>query len=437
VALLFALLGLLASGCAVLPYAKVENALLAGNVDGARSALASGEKEYGKKSRLLYLFDKTSLSHYASDWETSNQALEEANTLIDELYTTSISSEAASFLVNDMSLPYVGENFERVMLHVLGMLNYAALGQKDNALVEARRADERLKEYAAKVGEGKVGYREDALARYVSAVLYEGGSKQDLWDAYLDYKKADEAYDLYAQLYSTAKPTRLKADLQRFAEGLGEREDLEKWRQRDGVLPFVPLSQTRRDQAELVVLLYDGLAPFKVSKSLNLPVTLADGTAQYFTMALPAFIVRAPSVPQAQLLVGGESIPFELFQDINSIAVRDLQDRLALITVKATARALTKFQAARAVQAQAREAGGAMEVLAFLGTNLYTLASEQADVRSWRTLPGRIWIARSTLDPGKQAVKLKVDRDSKEELLDLGTVKLKAGQKRFVLKALY
>ena len=28
-----------------------------------------------------------------------------------------------SFLVNDMSLPYRGDHYERVMLHVLGMLN--------------------------------------------------------------------------------------------------------------------------------------------------------------------------------------------------------------------------------------------------------------------------------------------------------------------------
>jgi hypothetical protein len=431
-------LSLFSAGCATLPYAKVESALVGGDLPAARAALAKGEKDYGQPARLLYLFDRTSLAHYDGDWTGSNEALEEADRLIDELYTKSLSAEAKSFLINDMSLPYTSENFERVMLHVLGMLNYASLGQRDSALVEARRADERLKQYAATVGEDKVGYREDALARYVSAVLYEGGTKQDLWDAYLDYKKADEAFDLYAKLYATPKPARLKADLQRFAEGLGEKEDLEKWRQRDGAQAYVPLAQTRRDQAEVVALLYDGLAPVKVSKSMHLPVNLEDGTAQYFSLALPDFVVRGGAVPEAELVVSGKGkAKFELFQDINSIAVRDLQDRSALIMVKATARALAKFQAARAVQNKAREAGGGAEILAFLGTNIYNIVSEQADIRSWRTLPGRIWVARLAVPPGPQTGHILVQRGGQSLDLDLGTLDLKAGEKRFVLKALY
>ena len=136
---------LLSAGCATLPYAKMEGALRRGDYDQARAALSAAKKDYGSKAHLLYLFDQVSLAHYASDWTTSNQYLEKADHLIDELYTKSLSAEAASFLLNDMSLPYQGENFERVLLHVLGMVNYAGLGERDEALVEARRADERLK----------------------------------------------------------------------------------------------------------------------------------------------------------------------------------------------------------------------------------------------------------------------------------------------------
>jgi hypothetical protein len=292
--------------------------------------LAKGEKDYGQPARLLYLFDRTSLAHYDGDWTGSNEALEEADRLIDELYTKSLSSEASSFFVNDMSLPYRGDNYERVMLHVLGMLNYAALGARDDAMVEARQADAQLKAYAQEVGQDKVGYREDALARYLAAVLYERGSRQELWDAYLDYKKADEAFDLYAKLYGTPKPQRLKVDLQRLAQGLGEQEDLLKWQARDGAQAFTPLSETRRDRAELIVLLYDGLAPAKLSESIHVPVNLDDGTAQYFSLALPKAVVDNSPLPQALLSVAGQkAVPFELFQDISAIAVRDLQDKSA------------------------------------------------------------------------------------------------------------
>lgn len=432
------LLGLLATAaCATLPYLKVEGALLGGQLEPARQALAAAERDYGRPARLLYHFDQASLAHYAGDWEASNAAVERAHRLIEELYTKSLSAEAAGFLFNDMSRPYVGENFERVMVHVLGMLNYAALGQRDSALVEARRVDARLKQYAAAVGPDKVAYKEDALARYVAAFLYEGGTRQELWDAYIDYKKADEAFDLYGKLYATPKPKRLKADLQRLAEGLGEPQDLERWRARDGAQDFTPLRSTRSERAELLVLLYDGLAPVKVSRSLNVPVHLDDGTQQYFRIALPEFVVRPEPVPRARLQAGGGEAVFELFADINSIAVRDLQDRSGLILARATARALAKFQAARAVQKQAREAGPGAELLAFLGTNIFTLASEQADIRSWRTLPGRVWLARLDLPPGRHAVKVDVDQGGRFRHLDLGAQELGPGSKKVVVGALF
>jgi hypothetical protein len=436
---LIAALAVLLPGCASLPYEQVEGAMRQGQYSQAADTVKGAEKEYGDKARLLYLMDRAMTLHLAGDFAASNEAVARGARLIDALYTKSLSSEAASFLVNDMSLPYRGDNYERVMLHVLGMLNYAALGDKDGALVEARQADELLQAYAKEVGEDKVGYREDALARYVSGALYESGSRQDLWDAYLDYKKTDEAFDLYAKLYGTPKPQRLKADLQRLADGLDEADDLKQWRARDGQLAYTPLSQTRGDRAELLVLVYQGLAPAKVSTSLSLPVALEDGTQQFFKIALPKAVVQDLPPLRAQLNVSGAApAAFELFQDVNAIAVRDLQDKSAALTLKATARALAKFQAAREVQKQARQAGGGgAELLAFVGTNLFTLLSEQADIRSWRTLPGRIWLARADLSPGKQHASILVDEGGASRQVDLGDLDLKPGQKLFVQRSFY
>src|SRR5439155_777171 len=109
-------------------------------------------------------------------------------------------------------------------------------------------------------------------------------------------------------------------------------------------LAYTPFSETRKDRAGLVVLLYQGLAPTKVSTSLTQPIVLMDGTQQYFRMDLPKAEVMEPPDPQASLAASsGATAPFELFQDINAIAVRDLQDKAAALIVKATARALIKF----------------------------------------------------------------------------------------------
>lgn len=428
---LTALAALFACGCAELPYRPVEGALRRGDTAGARAALEAGSKAYGSPARLLLLMDEAALDHYAGDAQASARAVDDADKLIDQLYTISLGSEALGMLTNNMNTPYTGENFERVLLHVVGMLDYASLGERDEALVEARRADDRLKQYAKSVGADKVGYREDALARYLSAVLYEGGDAQDRQDAYLDYKKADEAFDLYAQLYATGKPRRLMADLQRMAAALGEDEDLARFRQRDGVVEApAPIP----GGAELLVLLYDGLAPVKVSRQLNLPAALDDGTVQYFSLALPEFVVRAPGLPRARLVAGGRSADFELFEDVNSIAVRDLRDRMGLVMLKETARAVLKFQAARAIQKKAAEAGEGAQLFAALATNIYGVISSQADIRSWRTLPGRIWLARLAVPSGAVHPYLLLERDGERRDLDLGAQTLRPGEQRFLVQ---
>jgi len=102
-------------------------------------------------------------------------------------------------------------------------------------------------------------------------------------------------------------------------------------------------------------------------------------------------------------------VPLELFQDIERIAIQDLNDRVGLIRLKAIARATAKFQAARLLQMKAKEQGGeGAQLLAILGTNLYGLFSEQSDTRSWRTLPARVYLTRLSLAPGKHSLRLQV-----------------------------
>jgi hypothetical protein len=422
------------AGCASAPrYEALEANLNAGRYEAAAQSLKGDEKRYGANARLLYYFDCLWAEHLAGHYAQSNEFVEKANALIDELYTKSVSKEALAFLGNDMSLPYQGENFERVMLHIVGMLNYARLGDVDAALVESRRADERMKQYVAKFGKDKIVYQQDALARYLSAALYELEGGQQLSDAYLDYKKTDEAFGLYGKAYGTPYPKLLEKDLLRMADGLGESEEYSKFSKRFSGEASTPLKSLKRDKGEVIVLLYEGLAPVKISENVSLPMALRDGTRQYFSMAFPHFVARQQAYSDAWLQDDqGQTTQFELFQDITNIAIRDLKDRVGLITVKAIARATVKFQAARAIQAEAKKAGGAAELFAFLGTNIYGVVSEQADTRSWRTLPSRILLARLAMEPGKHHLKLSVGKGDHSSDILLENVDVQAGKKVFL-----
>ena len=108
-----------------------------------------------------------------------------------------------------------------------------------------------------------------------------------------------------------------------------------------------------------------------------------------------------------------------------------------MITLKAIARATAKFQAARLIQQKAKESGGAAELFAILGTNLYGIISEQADTRSWRSLPARIHLARMALPPGKHSFTLKVLHAGQEDSHEFTDVEVQEGKKQFLEWAVY
>jgi len=89
-------------------------------------------------------------------------------------------------------------------------------------------------------------------------------------------------------------------------------------------------------------------------------------------------------------------------EDITAIANQCLEDRLALVYLKSGGRALLKFLAAEAAKSKLKEKSESelVNILGSLAIDLAVSATEQADVRSWRTLPAQIQIARLELAAG-------------------------------------
>lgn len=128
----------------------------------------------------------------------------------------------------------------------------------------------------------------------------------------------------------------------------------------------------------------------------------------------------------------------ELAEDITQIALKDLDARILRITVKAMARGLAKFQAGRKLQQAANDSGNILaRILAFLTSNIYSLASERADKRSWRTLPGRIYLARVALDPGVTTLSLRMETPAGLVTRDFPNLKIEAGKKIFLRAMIY
>src|SRR5690606_8924501 len=110
-------------------------------------ALATIERHGGSKDQVLVFLERGLILHYADRWRESNEAFAAAERLADELYTKSVSEGAFSLLANDGAISYRARPYELAMVPYYKALNYAYLGLRDEAQVEARRASLQMARY--------------------------------------------------------------------------------------------------------------------------------------------------------------------------------------------------------------------------------------------------------------------------------------------------
>ena len=391
-----AALALLLVGCATHDHSllNVERRLAADQPDLALQSLERESQNWGRRDKVLYLLNRAMLLRMQGNLAGSNKAFTEAQRLIDKLYGVSVTQEIGSVIINDRTRSYVGEEFEQVLLHVYMALNFLEMNQPDAARVEALQIDLTLRQFSKKIAKKK--YTEDAFARYLSGLIYE---QQGEWsDALIEYRKAYEAYGEYRREYGIALPPSLQHDLLRLTAQLGLADEHQRYQQEFGIGEDALDAKPRDEQGQLVFVLHSGLAPVKRENAVILPVP---GSHTLVKIALPYYQSRSTPAKGARLRVADQELRLELAEDVNAIAIHDLEVKMPIIQARALARASIKGAAVGGLQRQD-------QWLAALLVQLGGLATEHADTRSWITLPRDIYIGRMFLPPGKYTVRLEL-----------------------------
>ena len=437
---LAALVLLTGCGPSVNRYLLIEQSLFGGDPQQAAAIVEQTEKEYGAKGRLLYEMDRGIVLQLAGRYQQSSAALERAEEEVERLYTRTIRSETAAFLINDTALPYEGDAYEHVMINVIKAINYAAQGQLQGALVEARRIDHRLNVLSDRVKDAS-RYRNDGFARYVCGILYEAAG--DLNNAFIAYRNAYEAYRVMSGWLKMSPPLSLRADLLRTAEALDLATEFAEYRQAFPDVAWQPLSSQER-LAQVVMISYNGRAPRKEDLFLDLPISLdaaqlvllnrgvfqspyqrdrvADSvlyglSGEVVRVALPRLVPQKTTVRVETMTLTSEtghsiSVQSEPVHNVTALAEKSLSDRMPAITVKALARAATKYAMAEGLTRGAQHAAG-RDAAPWVGLLVEVLAkgiavaSEEADKRSWQTLPDEIHVARAWVPPGQYHVSIR------------------------------
>jgi len=435
--LLLLLFGAMLFSCApkIKHYPVINQCLSNQNYEQALKVIKDNKDAYPKRNAALYYMEEGILAHFALRFKESNESFSRAEQIMDELYTRSISKQTASFLINDNTIPYRGEDFESAMVNLFMALNYVGLGLKDEALVEARKVDNKLNIINSRYPEDKKNvYKEDAFIRFLMGVLYESDGEDN--DAFISYRKAEEIYRTdYRQNYGISPPVLLIENLLSSAKAMDFIEELKEIRGQYSNVAFMAPAE-KKEMAEIYLIHYNGLGPEKVEKRWVVP--LPDG--YLVKVAYPKFkqryyqIVRGATI--LKNLTSGASYECSTFlmENIGSIAVKNLENRTGRIKAKAIARATTKYLATKAVSSKAKKEGGALAgLLVQVAGNVASAATEQADTRHWRLLPAEIRVGKITVPPGEYKGRISFVNASGAVVTsrEIERFAVKRGEKRF------
>jgi hypothetical protein len=336
------------------------------------------------------------LNHYAQEFRRSTELLQEGERAIEAAYTKSITMEIGTYILNDTTQEYAGEDYEDIYINTFNALNYYHRQDLEGAMVEIRRMNDKLRFLSTKYGiivdnmqkkaleesaanpgfaippdpaAEKNTFTDSALARYLGMLFYRGSGNYD--DARIDRDNIKIAFANAPHVYTYPEPASLDGELN------------------------IPQGKARFN-----MIGFSGFAPVKEEETLRI---LIPGP-RYINIALPVLVYRPSVVTRVAVRFdSGESFNLELLEDIEAIARETFQEKAHLAYLKSVIRGTLKGVSSSVLGGVGDEVGGnAGLVLGLLsiGTQVFAEASEKADLRISRYFPAKAYVGGITLNPG-------------------------------------
>ena len=408
-------------------YSKLETFMTKEKYVDAQALVDKSEKVYGKKNKLLYYLDLGLTLHLAKNYQQSNAAFEQAKQIYSINYTK---------ISNDNVIPYYGQPYEMAYANVFCALNYILQGQDNEAVVEARQADNLFKKIKAD-SNGKAYYKDDGFVRYFMGLVYENAGYYN--DALISYKLALRNYT--ANTEEKYVPDDLLYSLYTMYYKLGMSSEAEQLKLKFPKVEFFQYGQNK-NSGEVIIVNYNGLSPKKVDNILEFS----------FYNAWPYFVSSAASSPEQEKVeqvfsavragIANDFIKVAfpkyvryeneiacfnvetiltdensrnisnsyLAADVASVMEGVLKSKNTAVYAKTIARSVARYVLTKVVSNQVRQQEKKGDhSLSILTNSIMNIASsfiEKADKRSWRTLPETINMARFALPAGDHKLKV-------------------------------
>jgi hypothetical protein len=391
--------GLIWSGCTSQKLAsgqqQISSSFKSGDFEGA-SLIVDSLKEneiYKAKDRVLYALEMGTIKFFQDDAEGSIENFTNADEYIDQFFAKSASTGIKAFITNDNLLDYNGEVYEDIYINGFKSLAYLQLDKFEDALVEARiivskleQAEQKYSAVAQNYGKadtteteiswnaGTSNIHDSPLSHYLSAVLYAKSGNDD--DA--------------------------RIELQRLKKSIKNHQALP-----DSRMKFAPAFNkiNQPERYNIMLTAFCGQAPVKIDNSIQIE-DIDDFPG--LKIAIPKLRMRLTKVAQINAVINDTmTVSLPMVEEMDKVARETFKIKKPIIVARATVRGILKSagektltDAAEGEDGENEEAG---EVVGFFA-EIIREASEQADLRGWQTMPGKVHINVAKLPPGQHEI---------------------------------
>ena len=409
---------------------------------------------YGKNSEFLLYFDKGMLYHYAGNNKESIKNFEKAEQVYEDLYTKSVTNEAAAIVTNDNVRPYRARPFEVLLMYQYQILNYLAIGDLDGALVEVRRAQIASEALYQK---DKEKVNDNGWLRYLSAIVYEMAGEDD--DAAIAYLKAAKAFEEG----NISMPKEAWEFINESLTKMDRADDLKNFKSQ--ALTQTPKATEAREKGqEIIVIGYAGHSPilgemylsgtFVSAGAINL--TYKDGKTgriESFTLIAPPVagagsgtfhvgfsLPQKRELPQRASLFsinmdGKMRISPEKVANIDAELEQNMKDENTTTMVRTATRVVIRTIAAQKAKSATNTGNGIFDLVKNIAVDVGQSQLEQADLRIGLFMPNSIYVTRIPVTEGTHQLNVSALGAHGQIVGDyrLDNIKVKKGQKKIVV----
>lgn len=373
----------------------------------AKSKISNSKKPKGED--LLWSMQLGCLERVKQNHQQSNDYFDKSEEMLKVFdYQNEIVDSAAAIVVSENVVPYVGEEYDGIMVNTYKALNFMTLGKNDLARVEFNRAldrQRRAKEnFAKKIAKlkneieqerekGKSHVEESIENPQVKELIADRYPGLDEFQAYPDFVNPFTTY--IAGVYFN-----LVGDHQKAATFLKESYGMVS--DNECIAQDLAVTEQILDgQGELKdtvwVIFENGMGPVKEELRIDIPLFVATNKVKYIGIALPKLKFREQAYPYLSVKAADHDYQTQLVANMDRVVQtefnEDFKGILTRAIISATAKAVSQYALA--------EEGSSSAALASVLVAVYSFATTAADVRIWTTLPKDFQVARLPMPPDR------------------------------------